>query len=294
MEFHPLLPQSIPVNAERWKHGTSTPAVGDLWIVSWDGTDLGLVLIVAVRDSHVVIWPVTDESVTPSAPCFRVTADWLNDGLVGWPEAEAGLSYAALGRNLGNVLDSKTTLGIYVAIRDDSALPNVDTYPEVDSDGADDALAYVCGFASALSDLDFPDPDTYTGSLNPSFAEAHGLDARAVAALVGGLPAIARQIVEGGRLLPSTTAEALARQYDVPVTEVVSPIEGEEVVALRSPDRKAKIVSLAERRQVRENDVRLDAWQESRLAARQQGGTDARTAAAARVDRALDLLDTQT
>lgn len=66
-----------------------------------------------------------------------------------------------------------------------------------------------------------------------------------------------------------SAAEILARQQRVPMSEVVVPIAGDEVTALRAPKRKAKIVSLADRRRVSENDIRLEEWKESRLAARQ-------------------------
>lgn len=286
-----LLPRNVPVDDARWANGTTAPNVGDLWIVSWNDQDLGMVLIVAVRESHVVIWPVTDESVTPSAPCFRVEAEWLHEPLVGWPEAEAGLSYAALDRNLGHVLDSRTLRGIWAAIRENTNLPDVVTCAQDDSDEADKALTRVCAFASGIGDLDFPDPDATTGSLNPRFAERHTVTARDIAALVEGPPALARQIVEGSRLLPETAALALAERYQERLEDVLAPIVGAEVIELRAPERKAKIVSIARRKAAPENDVRMEAWQQSRLAARQGARPDRKTAVAARVDRALELLD---
>lgn len=289
-----LVPRQTPVTDSRWQTGNQSANVGDLWVTAWDGKDLGLVLIVAVRDSHVVIWPVTDETSTPSAPCFRVTADWLAYDLVGWPEAEAGLSYATLSRRLGTVADSRTLLSIWNSLRTDEPADGVETYPEDESEAADNALARVCNWATVLGRLDFPDPDDLAGVLRPDFADAHHISPRDLVGVVDGVPAVLRQIVDGTRLLPDRAIVTLSERFNVDPQQVVQPVGGLEVDALRAPQRKETVVSLAARRGQRENDVRLNAWQQSQLAARQQHNTNERAAAAARVDNALAALGDDT
>lgn len=285
-----LVPRQTPVTDTRWQTGNQSVNVGDLWVAAWDGKDLGLVLIVAVRDSHVVIWPVTDEAIIPSAPCFHVTADWLDYDLVSWPESEAGLSYATLSRRLGTVVDSRTLLSIWNSLRSDEPADGVENYPEDESEAADNALALVCNWATMLGRLDFPDPDDLAGVLRPDFADAHNISPRDLVGVVDGVPAVLRQIVDGARLLPDRAIVTLSERFNVDPHQVVQPVSGLEVDALRAPQRKATVVSLAARRGERENDVRLRAWQQSQLAARQQHNANERAAAAARVDNALAAL----
>lgn len=269
------------------------PAVGELWETAWNGNTLGLVLIAAVRDTHVVVWPVTDESLTPSDPCFKITTPHVEAALVCWPEAEAGVSTAALSRNLGHVANPDVLLQIWRSLRNDTITPDasVETYPLDESDEADDALAHVCDWVTLLGRLDFPDPDELTGTLSGEFTQEHQIDARTLKNYVEGPPAIVRDIFTGRRIPPPETITRLSEHYNVDPHAVVQPLTGWEVTELRSPHRKDRITNIAHLHTATENEVRLMAWTETQKAARQQSGGSARDQAAARVDRALDLLE---
>lgn len=88
--------------------GEPRPGVGDAWVVSADGQDRGLVLVAATRQMHILAWPLTNPSGDAAAPAFTVDIPGLGS-MVGWPDAEFGLSMAALDRRLGRVLDDRTT-----------------------------------------------------------------------------------------------------------------------------------------------------------------------------------------
>lgn len=284
-----LLPSTPPTALDRWNNGApdQTVMVGDLWVVGYDGDDLGLVLIAAVRGSHVVVWPVTDETVTPGEPCVALAADWLTIALVAWPEAEAGVSFASLDRKLGHVLQPRIMLAVYQWVRGDEQPDNVTTY-ETREDGAFlDALDKVCQFAGDLSDLDWPSPDEHVGVLNPDLPVEATVLREAVKAATGTTtPAVVMNVVEGRRLLTETEAVSLAERLNTPLADVLIPPSGGVVLELRHPSRKRRIRSIAAQRNVTENDIRTSAWSKTQAAARQTGARSD-DADAARVDQAL-------
>ncbi len=268
-----------------------TPSVGDLWATAWDGTDLGHVLIVAVRPTHVVVWPVTDNSLAVSAPCFKVKVPNGETVLVAWPEAEAGVSTAALSTNFGAVLDADTLIQIWRSLRDSTVTldSSVDTCPLDESTEADDALARVCDWVTLLGRLDFPDPDEVLGPLSNDFMEKMAIDGRTLQQFMHDSPAIVRDTLTGRRLPTPETLSRLSQAYNTKPQDMIVPITGAEVIELRSPARKSKITAIAHRRDITENEVRGIAWAETQLAARQQDGSEQQQAAA-RVDRALENL----
>ena len=72
-------PLTLPTEGE-----VGQPAVGDLWVVSADGQDRGVVMISAVRDLHVLAWPVTLPTSAAAAPAFLITVPDTGD-FVTWP-----------------------------------------------------------------------------------------------------------------------------------------------------------------------------------------------------------------
>lgn len=149
-------PDAAQVDASR---ADRLPRVGDVWVASWDGVDLGIVLLAAVRNGYSLVWPVTDDGIAASFPCFYLpTTGWLSS-LIVWPEAEAGISHSALSRRLDLTLSDRQTRAVHVGVvdQDDGLLPGDIQYAEVrdeDPEGAD-ALADVCTFAGQLCDLDW-------------------------------------------------------------------------------------------------------------------------------------------
>jgi hypothetical protein len=293
MAHHHLAPARIPVNPALWSNGLSnnTPQVGDLYVVGYDGQDYGLVLIAAVRDSHVVVWPVTDESLSPSDTCFKLQADWLDEPLVCWPEAEAGVSYASLDRRLGHPVDDRTMLAIYFYLRGEDQPDDVEFYPHREDDSFFDALDAVCEYAGDLSDHDWPDPSETVGILNPNFVRERHLTPADVRDVVREtVPRVIQEVLEGRRLLSPEQARDFAARFQSPIEDVLAPPRGGEVIELRQPSRKHRIRTIAATHHQTENQVRFAAWSKTQTAARQSGAASTE-AIAARVDQALAELE---
>lgn len=154
-------PLTLPTEGE-----VGQPAVGDLWVVSADGQDRGVVMISAVRDLHVLAWPVTLPTSAAAAPSFLITVPDMGD-FVAWPDAEFGLALAALDRRLAHVLDDRTIRTIRWAVTEDEPVDDVSTCPAVNTAEAVAAFEAVCSQAWALGDWAWPD------SVGHFFADAH-------------------------------------------------------------------------------------------------------------------------
>jgi hypothetical protein len=284
------MPTASATDADRWQQGvTGSPQVGDLWVVSWDDVDLGLVLIAAIRPSHVLVWPVTATEPEPSAPCFRPKADWLHTELYAWPEAEAGVSKALLSRRLGPCLDDRAMRQIHGAVFDGEALTEIELAPERDDPVAEDALASVCQFVGELSDIEWTAPAVGRSPIDTIWAEEHEVTPRLLFEAWGGPEPVARELASGRRMVPERLLNWLVQQFEVTETEPLGWISGPHVDALDDPERKAKVLSLARQRDTGEAEVRALAWEYAQRAARQGGGPRAKQAEA-QVDQALDDL----
>lgn len=264
-----------------------TPETGQLWSLTWDGKDLGLVLLVGVFESYFTAWPVTDESVTPSAPCFTAEANQAEEPLVFWPEAETGMSNALLSECFGEVLTERQVRHIRAALRGGEPLDGVMVYPEEEGTEGLARLSDVCETAAGWGDLDRADPQR-VAVLNDVVATEMGLDAAAIWKIIGETPGIAREVAAGRRRLEPEWAVRIASAVETKVDLIWTTPRGPEVVLLRSPEVKADIVSKAVELAVSEDEVRDRAWQLALLAARQSG--DAAKADLERVRHAIQSL----
>ena len=127
------------------------PRVGDAWVVSTDGHDQGLVLIAATRPMHVLAWPVTNPSPDAAAPAFTVEVPELGP-MVAWPDAEFGLSMAALDRRLGEVLDDRAMREARWAVAEDDLDADFAWCPQQESPASSAAFEAVCTQAWALGE----------------------------------------------------------------------------------------------------------------------------------------------
>jgi hypothetical protein len=257
-----------------------------LWAASWGGEPLGLVLVAIAYDAYFIAWPVTDENVTPSHPCFKITP--ADRKLACWPEVETGMSNAVLDTCLGQPLTGRAVREIRAWVRGDDPVKELEVYPERTDDEAEDALALVCWTAAAWGELDSPGLETTGGVLSAAFIDSHAVDAIRLNRVLGGVAAITRDTLAQRRLLDATQASAIADAFGAPVDHVWSPPSGLEVVLLRSPEMKQEVVETARAAGSSEDEVRAKAWEASLIAARQEGQT--RDAVRERVRHALRSL----
>jgi hypothetical protein len=279
----PILP---PADRLGGPPATPTPEPGQLWAASWGGEPLGLVLVAIAYDAYFIAWPVTDESVTPSDPCFRIAA--ARRVLACWPEVETGMSNAVLESCVAHPLTGRAVREIRAWVHGKESAKGLDVYPARTDDDAEDALALVCMTAAAWGALDTPGLETTGGVLSAAFIDSHGVDAIRLNEVLGGVAAIARDTLAQRRLLDVSQAAAIADAFGAPVDHVWSPPSGLEVVLLRSPALKREVVETARSADSSEDEVRAKAWEASLIAARQEG--QSRDAVRERVRHALRSL----
>ena len=263
---------------------TSTPRIGDLWEIAWDGKPLAIVLIAGLRDTYVMAWPITAPTGRETFPCFTLITEPLGN-LVVWPDAEFGLTRAALRRCIiPDALpdkDIRMTLGALEGINE----PPHEFCDGPESDDADADLLAVCSQAWTLGDIDWPTLSN-AGVIRSETWDAAGLTPRDIGRLLGSTPARAADLY-AGEVAP--TEQEIARleaaapsgiEYDLP--------DGVEVVALMHPKFKQRIEELAARQESAESKARDGLLPMSRVAARQSSEHDALEAAMHRVDAALN------
>ncbi|MFV8316261.1 hypothetical protein [Mycobacterium sp. 23] len=289
-----LLPQLTEKDVaviEAAKADTSMPSVGDLWMVAWDGEELGLALIAAVRQGYVLIWPVTDVHLAASAPCFRLQVDGLAADFNVWPEAEAGVSNALLSHRIRPMtISDKVIRGLHTAIRGEGDIPSgVELVGARDDATSEDALATVCDFVVALSDIEWTEPRIGRSPFSPDALVEQGITMREIATQTSVAPASARALFDGKRVVPADLVLAIARRHDVAPGSLIGPLAGIEVAAIDHPRHKAQIVELAARRHVDEATSRAEVWEAAQRAARISSRD---VSVEARVDQAVqDLLN---
>lgn len=288
-----LMPDLTAADAVRVAAAQSDrpPRVGDVWVTSWDGVDLGLVVLAAVREGYSLVWPVADSKQPASFPCFHLPlAGWGFD-LIVWPEAEAGMSNAVLSRRLGPALSDRQTRAIHAGIRDqdDDSLPENLRYAEVRDDPAtDDALADVCAFAGGLCEIEWTDPRLGVSPFDTGTLVQLGVTPQAIADIASAdiPPAMIGAMFSGQRIAPQDLTESLAAGLGVAPEALLARISGPQVSAINDPSRKADVVTLADWRHINEAESRVLVWETSQRAARSSGGSED-----ANVDQALaDLL----
>lgn len=272
----PLVPHGLPSDAGALNApGTQfvTPNVGDLWMLAWDHTDLGLALISAVREGYVLFWPVTDNSFAASAPCFYVKSDATSTALVTWPEAEAGISNALLSRRIEvTTLHDTSIRAVHDALRGAGSLPeDVTVVDDRDDYDADIALNTVCLFASSVSDIEWTSPAAGRSPLSTDALQQHGVTPREIASITPMVPATARALFDGKRIAPASLVESLAQRHRISVEQLLGPIQGAAVDVINQPALKAEVVELATRRSTSEAMARSAVWEASQRAARTVG-----------------------
>ena len=280
-------PLTLPTEGE-----VGQPAVGDLWVVSADGQDRGVVMISAVRDLHVLAWPVTLPTSAAAAPAFLITVPDTGD-FVAWPDAEFGLALAALDRRLAHVLDDRTTRTIRWAVTEDEPVDSVSTCPAVDTPEAVAAFEAVCSQAWALGDWAWPDNTIGEAALSQDALSDAGVEIAQLAQALGVKPGRASALARGVKVpTPEEVATILSLFPAGTVAgDILEPVDGADAVLLSLPEYKSRVRRLSAERTVPERRARTMVWEQAcSRAARQVAHTAPMEAARARVDYALEEL----
>lgn len=261
----------------------STPAVGDIFVVTTEGIDRGLVLVSATFDTpYVLAWVTTTQVEEATFPAFRISDLEAEFDLTVWPETEFGLSLSALGRRIGSVFDSGTIHIIRQAAEDESLDPHVDFHQKNDSEESLWYLSKVVDTAWILGEWKWPTTDPGSLLLVPDFQEKVEQSPEAIGDYLG-IPASRVVGILQGKILPNASEWTLLLELSSEPGEndlqsISVPIDASDdartsaplFAELSNPRFKEDVHNVMQKLNMSENDARTAIWQESfRLAARQ-------------------------
>lgn len=271
----------------------ASPQVGDVWVLSVDGHDTGVVMIAAVRPMHVLAWPVTNPSSNAAAPAFPFTLP-TGETLVAWPDAEFGLSMAALDRRLvARLIDDRMLRVIRWSMSSSDDVEGHEMCPPIESEGADAAFEAVCASAWAMGDWSWPNNAVGVGVLSGEALDSAQVRPADLGRHLGLKPARASAFARGEKV-PSQ--EEVARVIDLfpegtTSDDILRGPSGEDAEVLSRPEFKARVRDVVTAKGVAEAEARSQAWQAAcSRAARQSLHGDPLDAARARVNFAIDSI----
>lgn len=266
-------PAGVPASAyQLWDRGAQRELVraGDLWVLSWDGEDVGLAVIAAAKYGFVLAWPVTLPGEVSFAPGLVVEDSPLGVPVTLWPTRETGLGNHLLDRSLGQLLPPDRILPLSFAIDDgdDPGLPfALGSATDAATNRADrlmvehwTELCFNTGGAEAGAYLD-SEKVQEAGGNSRIVGEVLGLSLPELRSLMTGVvPVTAEQLAAVAERL-GVDGESLVG--DDPLADVV--------IDIASPRYKQDIVARTEETGLAEADIRRLVRREFPLAARDDG-----------------------
>lgn len=112
------------VDPSLWSGGRySPPAIGDLWLLSWDLHSLALGVVSGVARTYVLLWPVSLPADVAFPPAVRVPDSPLGVPLAVWPTRETGVGMHLLDRRFGQLLSERVMARTLSAIEADETPP---------------------------------------------------------------------------------------------------------------------------------------------------------------------------
>jgi hypothetical protein len=266
---------------EIWTRGEpGRIAVGDLWLLSWDGVGMGLGVVSVRLPGYVLAWPVTLSTEPSHAPAIGIGLSPLGVPVSVWPTRETGVGDALLHRRFGRLLVPQLMAAIADAIDegDQPPLPFQPASPDPTAQRAQDDDMIDQWEAICLTQ--WPGPSTSTLRLDRDAASVHRLTPgrlselldidtnRAVALQLGEIP------LEPGQ------AETIATELGVAEADLMTPTREAASTALVDPVWKDDILELIARRRISEAAARDLVANEFALAARSSGSSESRLRAA--------------
>ena len=266
------------VEPSRWVGAAAAPlAVGDLWLLSWDGTALGLALVSGVAADYALVWPVSFvEASYP--PALDVPESPLGTPLAVWPTRETGVGLHLFDRRFGPLLSERTMALILDAVEAGEEPPLAwvasdlsEEQRELETDAMVDRWEAICLHT-------WPNAEVGSSPLSVEALEHVGIGiAELVEVLTLGTPeAVA---LYRGELAPSSDqVNAIAERYGFDANDLIEA--GGEARILVAPAYKAEIVETARLLGIGEGRARDLVRSEVALAARSDGDPASRVAAA--------------
>ncbi len=263
---------------------------GDLWVMSWDCSYLGLVCVAAVKQGYILGWPVTLPEEPAFAPALVVNHTPLRMPLFLWPTRETGLGMHLLHWPLGRLINPQSIQRIAWALEDGED-PGMPFAPGAAADAANTEAdeAMVERWAS-LCFHTWPETRTLylsetkiknAGGIASRIADCLGLSSVDLRSLWTGVqPASEEQLAKVAHVLGVEASTLLA---DDPM--------GEAVERLAAPLFKEPLLSLASHVGITEGAARDHARSQYALAARDDSLEVSDTRLMDAIKRAADAND---
>lgn len=263
---------------------------GDLWVMSWDCSYLGLVCVAAVKQGYILGWPVTLPEEPAFAPALVVNHTPLRMPLFLWLTRETGLGMHLLHWPLGRLINPQSIQRIAWALEDGED-PGMPFAPGAAADAANTEAdeAMVERWAS-LCFHTWPETRTLylsetkiknAGGIASRIADCLGLSSVDLRSLWTGVqPASEEQLAKVAHVLGVEASTLLA---DDPM--------GEAVERLAAPLFKEPLLSLASHVGITEGAARDHARSQYALAARDDSLEVSDTRLMDAIKRAADAND---
>ncbi len=269
------------------------PQVGDVWVLSVDGHDTGVVLVGAVRPAHVLAWPITNPSRFAGAPSFPIALP-TGEPLIAWPDAEFGLSMAALDRRIAaNLVDDRKLRAIRWSLSSSDDLDGHEMCPVIESQGADAAFEAVCACAWAMGNWSWPNNATGVGVFSDEALNSARVRPADLGHLLGVKPVRASALARGEKVPSPEEIAGVVALFPEGTTngDILRGPRGQEAEVLSRPEFKASVGDIAATKGLTEGEARSLVWEAAySRAARQSMDGDPLEAAKARVHFAIDGL----
>lgn len=276
------IPSSLsPRGRDRWLHGSvGSPAVGDLWLLSWD-TQVALALITVVRETYVRVWPVTVyETVSPAnVAILEPEQTPLHTPLILWIGAESAAGNHLLLRRLGSVLTKDEVKSITVDLDSGGASKVRELTVVHKGDETDEARSFehnVLGTFRSLAMHEWPGLAPGEATIDSDFLKSYlEKDPEWLADAIDSTH-YGHVLALWSGTQPATVEEVqhVARAAGVSPEEVLKPISSPEADVIREPEFKADVLDIGRRYSVSEGRARSMILERAGQAARQAKGRD--------------------
>lgn len=268
----------------------SAPQAGDIWMLSWNGVDLGLILLGFVQETYVSALPITlDVSKACVSACVAPSdVSPLDTELVVWAPAPNSIGKHLLSRRIGPLCTARDVQRmVHAANGEDIETP----FPLVTRELTDELLADVEFIFNSFAS--FADHQWIAGDAGNAFFDTQTLtsvdwDSRKLAESLQLPVSVAAPLFHGEKIPRPEQVLTVAALTGLDEAALLMPLHVREAVVLSQPDLKAAILDLARQRQLDEGGARNLALQDSyALAARQTHDTEMEAAR----HRVIDSID---
>lgn len=279
-------PTDVP-NEQLWLTGLQEEIIpGDLWLLSWNGNGLALLLVTTVTDDFVLGWPVTLPSEPAYAPAMPIETP-LGINAVAWPTRETGVGLHLLHRRFGKVLSRERIDNIRRQIDEGLSFGMISSEestlsePDAQRDHSNEML-------SKWEEICFhhwPQAEIGETPLNQSFLQNRQIAPSDLGRILN-IDAVQASSLHKGRMKPTADQLTVLSSYlDTDREVIAAPTLDEGTRLLMEPRWKAEVLDVAAKTGLSEVSTRRAIQNEYVLAARsnQASGDDKMVAAIQRV-----------